>query len=58
MHEITLEELKEKLKRLDEVDLIDILGVSSDDIVEAFEYLIEEKQDKLKKEYIDDEYGW
>ncbi len=56
MHEITLEELKEKLKRLDEVDLIDILGVSSDDIVEAFEYLIEEKQDKLKKEYIDDEY--
>lgn len=56
MYEITLEELKEKLKRLDEVDLIDILGVSSDDIVEAFEYLIEEKQDKLKKEYIDDEY--
>lgn len=56
MHEITLEELKEKLKRIDEVDLIDILGVSSDDIVEAFEYLIEEKQDKLKKEYIDDEY--
>ena len=56
MTDITLEELKEKLKRLDEVDLIDILGVSSDDIVEAFEYLIEEKQDKLKKEYIDDEY--
>ena len=56
MHEITIEELKEKLKRLDEVDLLDALGVTSEDIVEAFEYLIEEKQDKLKKELIDDEY--
>lgn len=56
MHEITIEELKEKLKRLDEVDLLDVLGVTSEDIVEAFEYLIEEKQDKLKKEYIYDEY--
>lgn len=56
MHEITIEELKEKLKRLDEVDLLDVLGVTSEDIVEAFEYLIEEKQDKLKKELIDDEY--
>lgn len=58
MHEITIEELKEKLKRLDEVELLDILGVTSEEIVEAFEYLIEEKQDKLKKELIDDEYGW
>jgi hypothetical protein len=56
MHEITIEELKEKLKRLDEVELLDILGVTSEEIVEAFEYLIEEKQDKLKKELIDDEY--
>lgn len=56
MHEITIEELKEKLKRLDEVELLDILGVTSEEIVEAFEYLVEEKQDKLKKELIDDEY--
>lgn len=44
---ITLVELKERLKDIEETDLIDLLGVTSDDIVEAFTDLIEEKMDKL-----------
>ena len=51
MHEITLEELKEKLAdQLDEVTLIELPGVNTYDIVEAFHELIEEKMDKLVKE--------
>ena len=47
--ELTLEELKEKLKSLDEVTLLEILEIYSDEIVEAFEDKIEEEQDKLKR---------
>lgn len=51
MSEVTLEELKEKLAdQLDEVTLIDLLGVDTYDIVEAFHDLIEEKYSKLLKE--------
>lgn len=44
---ITLTELIEKLSREDEVDLIDALKVTSSDITEAFEDLIETKQEYL-----------
>lgn len=46
---ITLEELKESLARLDEVTLMEILDIHSDDLVEAFADMIEEDQDKLKR---------
>lgn len=49
MNEITLEELKEKLSMLDEVLLLEILDIHSDELVEAFEDKIEEQQDKLKR---------
>jgi hypothetical protein len=52
---MTFEELKEKLSLLDEVTLLETLEVNSTDIVEAFEDLIEEKQEKLRWE-IDDYY--
>ena len=53
---LTLEELKEKLaEQLDEVTLLEILGITSYDLVERFEDLIEDKFDKLEKE-IDDGY--
>jgi hypothetical protein len=46
---MTFEELKEKLSLLDEVTLLETLEVSSYDIVEAFEDLIEEKQEELRE---------
>ena len=47
---ITFEELKEALKRLDEVSLLELLGLQSDDLVEQFDELIEKKQEYLIKE--------
>jgi len=47
---ITFEELKEALKRLDEVSLLELLGIQSDDLVERFDDVIEKKQEYLIKE--------
>jgi len=46
---LTLEELKERLSSLDEITLMEILDIHSDELVEAFEDRIEEEQDKLKR---------
>ena len=43
----TLEELKERLKRLDEITLLETLDISSEDIVERFEDLIERDYEYL-----------
>ena len=50
VNNITFEELKEALKRLDEVTLLELLGIQSDDLVEIFDDLIEKKQEYLIKE--------
>ena len=47
---ITFEELKEKLQSVDEVTLLELLEIRSDDIVDRFEDFIEEQQDKLMRE--------
>ena len=47
---ITFEELKEALKRLDEVTLLELLGIQSDDLVDRFDDVIENKQEYLTKE--------
>ena len=47
---ITFEELKEALKRLDEVTLLELLGIQSDDLVERFDDVVEKKQEYLTKE--------
>lgn len=47
---ITFDELKEKLQRVDEVTLLELLEIRSDDIIERFEDFIEEQQDKLMRE--------
>ena len=47
--EYTLEELKERLSMLDEISLMEILDIHSDELVEAFEDRIEEQQDKLQR---------
>ena len=45
---LTLREILERLKSLDEVELCDILSISSEDIVERFIDVIEEKIEALE----------
>jgi hypothetical protein len=47
---LTFEELKEKLQRVDEVTLLELLEIRSDDIIERFEDYIEDRQEQLLKE--------
>jgi hypothetical protein len=48
---LTIEELKEKIvEQVDEVDIIDLLGLTTQDIVEAFDDIIEEKIQVILKE--------
>ena len=50
---LTLRDLCDKLKRLDEVTLLEVLDISSEDIVDRFEDMIEEHYDQLEKELED-----
>ncbi len=43
----TFVELKDKLKRLDEISLMELLGLTAEDLVERFDDIIEEKYDTL-----------
>jgi hypothetical protein len=53
--QLTLEELKERLAdRLDEITLLELLNITSYDLVERFSDLIEDNYDKLQKEINDD----
>jgi hypothetical protein len=48
---LTIEEVKEKIvEQVDEVDIIDLLGLTTQDIVEAFDDIIEEKIQVILKE--------
>jgi hypothetical protein len=47
---LTFEELKEKLSMLDEITLLELLNIHSDEIVERFEDYVEDNQDKLERE--------
>lgn len=48
---LTLPELKEKIvQQVDEVDIIDLLGLTTEDIVNAFEDKIEDKWDQIVEE--------
>ncbi len=49
MANLTLDELKERLSNLDEVTLLEVLDIHSDELVEAFEDRIEDNIDKLKR---------
>jgi len=51
---ITLQELKDRLMQLDEVSLLEILEICSDDLVHRFGDKIEEKQDYLTGEFDED----
>lgn len=50
MHPLTLKELQERLKRLDELSLLELLDVTSEEIVEMFVDRIEDNFDQLVDE--------
>lgn len=50
MTTLTLPELKERLKSLDEVILLELLDVASEDLVETFGDIIENNYNRLLKE--------
>jgi len=47
---LLLHEIKERLIELDEITLLELLNITSEDIVELFSERIEENADKLEKE--------
>lgn len=47
---LTLIDIFERLRRIDEISLLEILNISSEDIVERFQDFIEELADKLEQE--------
>ena len=52
---ITVEELKERLAKHDEVELLEILHIYSDEIVERFTDRIEDQYDTLVAEEEEDD---
>lgn len=50
---LTHEELKEKLKRVEETLLLEILKINSEEIVERFEDRIEDEHEVLEEELED-----
>ena len=51
---LTFKELKDRLVQLDEITLLELLNLSSEDLVDRFEDVIEDRFDQLYNE-VDDE---
>ena len=54
MYPLTFAELKERLKRLDEITLLELLDLTSEELVELLADEIEQQQEKLRKEIEND----
>lgn len=52
---LTLTDLQEKLKNIDEISLMEILEITSEDLVNRFIDKIDDKYDSLVEEFEDDE---
>lgn len=50
---LTLPEICDRLKSIDEVSLLEILNITSEDLVERFQDLIEERADNLEEDLED-----
>lgn len=49
MNHLTLKEVMERLQGLDEMALVELLRLDAEQIVQAFEYLIEERLEELER---------
>jgi len=54
---LTFHDLVELLKREDEVTLLEVLEISSEDLIERFGDLIEERYEELTEKYQDEVFG-
>ena len=52
---ITYHELVERLRSIDEISLMEILEISSEDLVNRFPDKIEEKYDTLQEDFVEAE---
>lgn len=52
---LTLTELFEELKKVDEISILEVLNINSEDIVERFKDRIEENYEQLSKDFEDAE---
>ena len=50
MVELTIDEVKHRLMQLSEVDVVELLDLTSEDILDRFEDIIEERYEILIKE--------
>ena len=50
MVELTIEELKERLMQVNELDVVELLDLTSEDILDRFEDVVEDRYDILIKE--------
>lgn len=51
---LTLRDLMSKLKQLDEITLLEVLDITSEEIIERFIDKVEQRYDFLEKELNDD----
>lgn len=51
---MTFSELLVRLKREDEVYLLELINISSDELVDAFEDMIQERQEYIRKQLAED----
>lgn len=54
---LTFHDLVELLKREDEVTLLEVLEISSEDLIERFGDWIEERYEELTEKYQDEVFG-
>lgn len=52
---LTLNDVLDKLKQIDEISLLEILEITSEDIIDRFTDKVEEKLDSLMDDFIEDE---
>lgn len=52
---LTLHELCEKLKQLDEISVLELLNISSEELIERFQDEIEERYDNLTEQFEDED---
>jgi len=50
MVELTIEELKDRLMQFNELDVVELLDLTSEDILDRFEDVLEDRYDILIKE--------
>ena len=52
-----VEDLKELLRELDEISILEILDVTTEDLLDAFEYRIHERRDYIEQQLQEPEDG-